>query len=74
MQLTEKAFQYTDISNTLFCFLPQHLSIFFYIDPQPKNSVALTVLQGLSVAVPSEQWHQFCGWLRHLLHPGLHGL
>lgn len=48
--------------------------IFLTLFPEAKNSVALTVLQGLSVAVPSEQWHQFCGGLRHLLHPGLHGL
>lgn len=32
------------------------------------------VLQGLSVAVPAEQRHQFRVGLRHLLHPGLHGL
>lgn len=32
------------------------------------------VLQGLSVAVPAQQRHQFRVGLRHLLHPGLHGL
>lgn len=36
--------------------------------------VAPPGLQGLSVAVPAEQRHQFCVGLRHLLHPGLHGL
>lgn len=31
-------------------------------------------LQGLHHALLPEQWHQFRGWLRHLLSPGLHGI
>lgn len=41
---------------------------------RPETSTGPLALQGLSVAVPSEQRHQLRGGLRHLLHPGIHGL
>lgn len=30
--------------------------------------------QGLYYALLSKQWHQLCGWVCHLLSPGLHGI
>ncbi|XP_063251115.1 sodium- and chloride-dependent GABA transporter 2 isoform X2 [Prinia subflava] len=44
--------------------------ILFYLYPDISR---LGDPQGLCGPVLPQQWHQLCGWLCHLLHPGLHG-